>query len=153
MHQLTKSDVNWTWRVKYDVKLTLIWCKLRLQLTSINVNWRQIKFTLSSIIVNFNFRQNLFQSYETSKNVKKTSKASKNIMSDALSKLTLININWRPEKYQRYKEYATCTLLYQDYVHVEMEVDNQPNIWICSQRAIKSMNQYYYSKNYYSNII
>ena len=30
-----------------------------------------------------------------------------------------------------------CTILYHDYVHVEMEVENQENIWICSQRAIQ----------------
>ena len=43
----------------------------------------------------------------------------------------------RPEKYQRYKGCDTCTLMYHNYVHVEMEVDFQPNVWICSQRAIQ----------------
>ena len=27
--------------------------------------------------------------------------------------------------------------MFHDYVHVEMEVDNQPNIWVCSKRAIQ----------------
>ena len=26
--------------------------------------------------------------------------------------------------------------MFHNLVHLEMEVDNQPNIWVCSQRAI-----------------
>ena len=31
----------------------------------------------------------------------------------------------------------SITVMFHNYVHVEMEVDNQPNIWVCSQRAIQ----------------
>ena len=31
----------------------------------------------------------------------------------------------------------TCMLLYHFYFHVEMELDYQLNIWVCSQRAIQ----------------
>ena len=27
--------------------------------------------------------------------------------------------------------------MFHNLVHLEMEVDNQPNIWVCSQRAIQ----------------
>ena len=27
--------------------------------------------------------------------------------------------------------------MYHDYVHVEMKIDNQTNIWICSQRDLQ----------------
>ena len=43
----------------------------------------------------------------------------------------------KPEKYRRYKGCDTCTVMFHNYVHVEMEVDNQPNIWVFSKRAIQ----------------
>ena len=38
---------------------------------------------------------------------------------------------------QRYIGCDTFTLLEHDYVHVKMEVDNQPYIWVCSQRVLQ----------------
>ena len=42
----------------------------------------------------------------------------------------------RPEKCSRYKGCDTL-YMFHSYVHMEMEVDNQLNIWVCSRRAIQ----------------
>ena len=102
-HQLTSTDINWTWRVKYDVKLRLIW---RSSDANWLFNWRQIKCALSSIIVNFRqfkskFFFYFFKRQKTSKNIKNRHRMSKNIkgvknyMSDASSQLTSVDVNWR----------------------------------------------------------
>ena len=44
---------------------------------------------------------------------------------------------YRPEKYSRYRGCDKCTVMFDKYMHVEIEVDNQPNIWVCSRRAIQ----------------
>ena len=101
--QLTTVDDNWR------------------QLTTIDDNWRQI--TLDKIDACVKFRQlsskknftffNFSNSSKTSNNVKKcwhSSKASKNVITDASSQLTLNDVNWR-QRWRKMTHDASLTFV------------------------------------------